>query len=254
MSAPALPPPDSFLQLPEDAARHRLKLALGRLSSTQRHVMLLRLRGESDLDLIAVRLKLEPAAVRASLAFANAQLRMMLSDTPQDPGQNAWLLRCQALLTPRPAPTTATGTHPESSAARSAPAELADQPQQPTDDAIPSAPSPATPDPLPPGAAAAAPAERMPPSPWLLPWLPGALALLVITSLGLLAWVISATSTPEQVAHVVPSEPERMPAPSAPEAPLTAPDFSLVLLRQTQPELLENLDFHVWLSEQESFQ
>ena len=98
MPVPAPPPPDAFIRMPDDAARHQLKLALGRLSRTQRHVMLLRLRGESDLDRIAAQLQLDPATVRASLAFAHAQLRMMLSDSPQDPERNDWLLRCQALL------------------------------------------------------------------------------------------------------------------------------------------------------------
>ena len=43
-----------------------------------------------------------------------------------------------------------------------------------------------------------------------------------------------------------------MPPPDAPEAPLTAPDFLLVLMQQQHPGVLETLDFYVWLAEQEA--
>lgn len=267
MPVPAPPPPDTFIRMPEDAARHQLKLALGRLSRTQRHVMLLRLRGESDLDRIATRLDLEPAAVRASLAFANAQLRMMLSDTPQDPERNDWLLRCQALLMQQPPATAATSEQPlpdtepvpGTSAINSGP-----EPAVPVDMASPAATaessSPSTPpDTTPqPDRNTSAPTERTTTAFWLLPWLPGAMALLVLISLALLAWQVlsppAPTATTTAVTSPERSEPERMPPSTAPEAPLTAPDFSLVLLRQQHPGLLEDLDFLVWLSEQESFQ
>lgn len=264
MPVPAPPPPDAFIRMPDDAARHQLKLALGRLSRTQRHVMLLRLRGESDLDRIAAQLQLDPATVRASLAFAHAQLRMMLSDSPQDPERNDWLLRCQALLMPKPESRAASQASPlpdrdptpatADSGASPAPAGLMDG-SRPAEPSAPSSPSDAGSQP---DQDTIARTESAPGAFWLLPWLPGALALLVLISLGLLAWQVlappaapTATTTATRPER---SEPERMPPPLAPEAPLTAPDFSLVLLRQQHPGLLEDLDFLIWLSEQESFQ
>ena len=63
---------------------------------------------------------------------------------------------------------------------------------------------------------------------------------------------VAVTAPQVPAAPAVRSGPQRMPPPSAPEAPLTAPDFLLVLLRQQHPDLLENLEFEVWLAEQEA--
>lgn len=229
--------------MPDDDARQLLKKALGRLSVAQRQVVILRLRGESDMGRIAAGLALEPNAVRASLAFATAQLRMMLSDTPQQPEQTDWLLRCQALLAPRARAVAAAPTQ-----ADTMPSALITEPA-PAVSASPQASSPLA-------AAPDTPPQRAAGAPWLLPWLPAALMLLIVITLALLAWHLwwPSAQTPAATTSPARTEPERMPPPSAPQAPLTAPDFSLVLLRQQHPGLVEELDFHVWLSEQDAFQ
>ena len=216
-SMPASPPrsSSSFVSMPDEAARRLFAQALTRLSPVQRQAMLLRLRGVADIDDIAARLALSPDSVRASLAFAAVQLRMVLSDTPLDRERDEWLQRCRTLLAALPEP-------------RATPAS-------------PAAASVVTQDRV----------QRAPVGSGLWPRLPAALALLVLIAAGVFAWQLW-RSNPAPVPSPVETEPQRMPPPDAPEAPLTAPDFLLVLMQQQHPGVLETLDFYVWLAEQEA--
>lgn len=281
MPPPVTPKPPSFVNLPDERARQVFDAALDRLSPVQRQVFLMRLRSGSDLDRIAVRLGLPRDSARASLAYAVAQLRMMLSDAPLDKQRNDWLQRCQQLLI-RPARRSIVPAVeielPGSAAAISvdtAPALIVDSRQatslpSPWADAVapppallPSAPPPAT---RPSAAAPAAPADVATavtashgharlrrPSHGLWPRLPAALGLLVLAVAGFLVGYALWPSGPGP-ATPVPPGPHRVPPLNAPAAPLTASDFRLVLLRQQHPGLLEDLDFYVWLSEQDALQ
>ena len=215
MTASPSRPSLSFVSMPDEAARRMFAQALARLSPVQRQAVVLRLRGVADIDGIAARLGLSSDSVRASLAFAIAQLRMALSDAPLERERDDWLHRCRALLAVLPAPAV---TPP------------------------PAAPAPAAAqDTIPRGATG--------PGPW--PRLSAALAVLVLVAAGVFAWQ---RWLPQRVPAPPPVEaaPARMPPLSAPEAPLTAPDFLLVLLQQQHPGVLEDLDFYVWLAEQDA--
>jgi hypothetical protein len=230
MLAPNPPPTaPSFVSLPEAVARRRLHEALARLSPLQRQVILLRLQDNVEPGEIARRLDVAPAAIGASLAFATSQLRVQLSDRPQDRESGEWLKRCCALLRESPAADEA-APEPDRRVAAAARAAVAAEPK-----ALP-----------------AGQHRRAPVTLGLWPRLPAALALLVLgaaLALGWQAW--RAASRPVVTS---PPGPHRMPPPTAPEAPLTAPDFMLVLMRQQHPGLLDELEFHVWLSEQEALQ
>lgn len=193
-----------------------LAQALTRLSPVQRQAMLLRLRGVADIDDIAARLALSPDSVRACLAFAAVQLRMALSDTPLERERDEWLQRCRSLLAALPEPKPAPASVPA--------AAPVVEPHHP---------------------------RHAPVDSGLWPRLPAALALLVLLAAGVFAWQLwrepSAPTPPP-----VEAEPQRMPPPDAPEAPLTAPDFLLVLMQQQHPGVLEDLDFYLWLAEQEA--
>lgn len=222
------PPPTAplFVSLPEAAARRRLHEALARLSPLQRQVILLRLQDDVEPGEIARRLDVAPAAVGASLAFATSQLRVQLSDRPQDRESGEWLKRCCALLRESPAADEA-APEPDRNVAAAARAT----------------------------AVAAPPAgqhRRAPVTLGLWPRLPAALALLLLGAALALGW--QAWRAASRPAVTSPPGPHRMPPPTAPEAPLTAPDFMLVLMRQQHPGLLDELEFHVWLSEQEVLQ
>ena len=88
--------------------------------------------------------------------------------------------------------------------------------------------------------------RRVEAAPRIWPW---AVAGLVVLALAIGAWQF--VSTPKEVAPPKPAQPQRVPALSEPAAPLTAADFQLVLLRQQHEGVLEDLDFYLWLSEQE---
>lgn len=196
--------------------------ALARLSPVQRQAVSMRLRGVADVDGIAAHLGLPAETVRASLAFAVAQLRMALSDAPLDRRHNDWLLRCRAL-------------HIAAARSATAPAE----PPRPQASMPDAAPAPVT-------GRAQGRGYRL----W--PRLPVALALLVLVAggaLGWQAWKLHALRTAPPAPQ---AGPQRMPPPNAPEAPLTAPDFLLVLLQQQHPGLVEDLDFYIWLAEQDA--
>lgn len=109
-------------------------------------------------------------------------------------------------------------------------------------------PAPTTP---PPPTASVPAAQHAPAGsgPW--PRLPAALGLLVLVAAGVFAWQ-QWRPGPPPAPPPVEAAPQRMPPPDAPEAPLTAPDFLLVLLRQQHPGVLEDLDFYVWLAEQDA--
>ncbi len=221
-------PAPSFLSLPDAVARRRLHEALARLSPLQRQVFLLRLQEGVESGDIARRLGVAPVAVGASLAFATSQLRMQLSDRPQDRESADWLRRCRALLREGVVADGAGASAPE-----------AGQP------AVPATRAAAAPN-----GSVTSPRRRPPVTLGLWPRLPAALALLVLGAALLLGWLAWHTARPSRVE--MPAGPHRMPPPTAPEAPLTAPDFMLVLLRQQHPEMLDDLEFHVWLSEQEA--
>lgn len=224
-------PPTSFVALPDTQALDHLEVALQRLSPLQRRVILLRLRDDRDIDAIAAHLALAPDAARASLAFATAQLRMMLSDRPLDRDATQWLTRCRNLLraqaatsAAKAAPTTTTthstdkpAVHARRETARESLAAQFDTRQRPT-----------------------------------FPVLQISAVLVVLAGILLMWSVWPTTPSGTSIELPPPSEPQRMPSPSAPEAPLTAPDFLLVLMRQQHPAVLEDLEFHVWLSEQEN--
>lgn len=194
--------------------------ALGRLSPVQRQAVSLRLRGVADVDGIAARLGLSTDTVRASLAFAVAQLRMALSDAPLDRKHNDWLYRCRVLLT---APAAAPPAPPSETRAAAAVHAVHPAPVQ------------------------AAPAAKAPGLRRHLPVLLGGLALIAA---GMLAW--QTWKPVPDMSPPIDAGPLLMPPPTAPEAPLTAPDFLLVLMQQQHPDVLENLEFHVWLAEQEA--
>lgn len=215
MTASPSRPSQSFVSMPDEAARRMFAQALARLSPVQRQAVVLRLRGVADIDGIAVRLGLSPDSVRASLAFAIAQLRMALSDAPLDRERDDWLHRCRALLVVLPAPTT-----------------------QPP----PTAPAPV---------AAQDTAPRGGAGPGMRPRLSAALVLPVLVAAAIFAWQLWRPQR-APLPPPVESAPQRMPPPDAPEAPLTAPDFLLVLLQQQHPGVLEDLDFYVWLAEQDA--
>lgn len=195
-----------------------LAQALARLSPVQRQAVLLRLRGVADIDDIATRLALSPDSVRACLAFAVAQLRMALSDTPLERERDDWLHRCRALIVALPA-----ATPPPVSAPAPVPAPAAAQ-QRIASGTVGGG---------------------------LWPRLPAALALLVLIATAVFAWQLWQPKT-APAPQPVETGPERMPPPDAPEAPLTAPDFLLVLLQQQHPGVVEDLDFYVWLAEQDA--
>ena len=286
MSPPLTPKtPPSFVSLPDDKARRLLESLLGQLSPVQRQVLLTHLRGHEDTDRIAARLGLSRDTARASLAFAVARLRMVLSDAPLDKTREDWLRRCRDLLTTtvpqgrtptieidlpfvattadldedergsdvdmpgepaflvvesRQAPVLAVAT----------PAPIAPQwplPSPPTEMPVPVAPTPAAPMP----ARVSRPRDRVALDLW--PRLTALLALLVLAVGGVLAWHAWGPSAPRKDVAIA-TGPQRMPPLSAPAPPLTAPDFRLVLLRQQHSGLLEDLDFNVWLAEQEALQ
>lgn len=234
-----MPPPSSatapsFLSLPEASARRLLHEALARLSPLQRQVMLLCLQEGVDAGEIARRLGAAPAAIGASLAFATSQLRVQLSDRPQDRESTEWLKRCRVLLAKGAGGAGAAPQHGAS----------VPVPEVPSAATAPVAAAAASPRP------AASPRQRSPVTLGLWPRLPAALALLVLGAGLALGWQAWRAARPP-VVKVAPG-PQRMPPPTAPEAPLTAPDFMLVLFRQQHPEVLDDLEFHVWLSEQEA--
>ncbi|MCX7557641.1 hypothetical protein OS187_12575 [Xanthomonadaceae bacterium JHOS43] len=212
-------PTRSFVSLPDDLARQMLDEALVRLSPVQRQAVTMRLRGVADVDGIAERLGLPEETVRASLAFAVAQLRMALSDAPLDRRHNDWLHRCRALHT--------------------APPDRSRAPDRASEAALPA--------PVQPGAhlQPAAGAGRQ------MRW---AVVLGLLVLAGVMVWQFRQTGSTDGAPSKVETGPQRMPPPNAPEAPLTAPDFLLVLLQQQHPGVLEDLEFHVWLAEQEALQ
>ena len=246
MTAPDPPPASTFLVLPDAAAGARLQEALARLSPLQRRVVQLHLQHGLDAARIAAQIDAAPAAVAASLAFATSQLRVQLSDPGREGGADAWIERCRKLLGAPPVAMARSDSSPppaavERAAVRAQPGQQG-LPAQARDgeDERPAPPS--------------ARPRSVPVTLGLWPRLPAALALLVLgvgLMLGWLGWQAwRASRIP--AAPAVRSGPQRMPPPSAPEAPLTAPDFLLVLLRQQHPELLETLEFEVWLAEQEA--
>lgn len=269
------PPADSFVTLPDDKAKRVFDEALDRLSSVQRQVFLMRLRSDTDLDRIALRLGLSRDTARASLAYAVAQLRMILSDAPMDKQRDDWLRRCRRLLV-RPVRRDAlpaveidfpsldvepAAEHPEpvalivesrpdTSARLPSGIETSPQPRsEPQQPPTPAAPAGVV---IPPAKAPAAapsrPRHTRGHGLWLR--LPAALGLLVVAVTGGLAWYVFGPH--RTVADdVIRTEPQRVPALDAPAPPLTASDFRLVLLRQQQKGVLEDLDFYIWLSEQD---
>lgn len=278
MPPPVTPKPPSFVTLPDAAARRVFDDALDRLSPVQRQVFLMRLRSESDLERIAVRLGLPRDSARASLAYAVAQLRMVLSDAPLDKQRNDWLRRCrQLLVVPArrgtvPAveielPGIMAAIAPESAP----PAELVVESRHTTPASWPLAGATTPPPELPPSVPM--PVEPTPAKPiiptdtpvaapprhgrhhrssyGLWPRLPAAMGVLVLVVVGFLTWYGLGPSAPKSIAPIS-TEPQRMPPLDAPAAPLTASDFRLVLLRQQQQDLLEDLDFYIWLSEQDA--
>jgi len=277
--------PPSFVSLPDDKARRLLDTVLGQLSPVQRQILVTHLRGQEDPDRIAGRLGLSRDTTRASLTFAMAQLRMVLSDAPLDKTREDWLRRCRDLLamtlpqgkTPTieielPFAATADDVDEDERGAdastteapaflvvesRDAPTPLREvatpapivlpepYPSAPVETSTAAVPTPATPD----AARVFPPGDRAAPGVW--PRLRGWLALLVLGVGAILAWSAWGPGAPHRDAAIDPG-PRRVPPLNAPAAPLTAPDFRLVLLRQQHPGLLEELDFHVWLAEQEA--
>lgn len=243
MTASDPPPASTFLALPDAAAGARLQEALARLSPLQRRVVQLHLRHGLDAAGIAAQLEAAPAAVAASLAFATSQLRVQLSDPGQEGAADAWIERCRVLLGAPLDAVARSDSSPSPAAVGQAqactqPGELGGPAQARASEVDRPAPPSARP-------------RSAPVTLGLWPRLPAALALLVLgvgLTLGWQAWRASRVPA----APAVRSGPQRMPPPSAPEAPLTAPDFLLVLLRQQHPDLLENLEFEVWLAEQEA--
>lgn len=274
MPSPVTPKQTSFVTLADDKARLVFDEALDRLSPVQRQVFLMRLRSESDLDRIAVRLGLSRDTARASLAYAVAQLRMALSDAPLDKQRDDWLQRCRRLLVRpvrrsivpaveielpgaeakvAPVPVESSALVVESR--ETTPAHITASPLTSSESVRPA--SPPSRQVVLPAASASAPTSAAPSRDsrrrahgGLWPRLPAALAVLVLTVVGVLAWY-GLRSDPSK-STVIDTEPQRMPALDAPAAPLTAPDFRLVLLRQQQDGLLEDLDFYIWLSEQDA--
>lgn len=274
--------PPSFVSLSDDKARRLLESLLGQLSPVQRQVFLTHLRGQEDPDRIAARLGLSRDTARASLAFVVARLRMVLSDAPLDKTREDWLRRCRDLLTTAmpqgrtptieiDLPVVATASD-STEFERGTEVERAGEPtflvvesrEVPAPVLSAAAPPPIAPPPRaePPVRAAPIPVAPMraqvsrPPARVgldLWPRLPALLALLVVVVGGVLAWHAWGPSAPRKDVAVV-TEPQRMPPISAEAAPLTAPDFRLVLLRQQHPGLLEDLDFNIWLAEQEVLQ
>ena len=274
MPSSVTPKQPSFVTLADDKARRVFDEALDRLSPVQRQVFLMRLRSESNLDRIAVRLGLSRDTARASLAYAVAQLRMALSDAPLDKQRDDWLQRCRRLLV-RPvrrdivpaveiefpgAETEAAPATVESMALvvesrETTPAHITAAPPASSESArrVATHSLPITR----PAASVAATTtttlgrdSRRRAHAGLWPRLPAALAVLVLTVVGVLAW--HGLRSDASKSTVIDTEPQRVPALDAPAAPLTAPDFRLVLLRQQQDGLLEDLDFYIWLSEQDA--
>ncbi len=291
MSPPVTPKtPPSFLAMPELQARRLLNAALGQLSPLQRQLVITHLRTGDDAERLAARLGLARDSARASLSFAVAQLRMALSDAPLDKTREDWLQRCRALLEAARA-VQKTPTHEVDLPASWGNVELVPTPPPPTEaDAAPEthflvvetrntvpaavvAPAVDAPAPvasvrweperlepervaIPRVAPAARPAKatippptrprRVEPAPRIWPW---AVAGMVVLALAIGAWQFA--SSPKEVAPPKPMQPQRVPALSEPAAPLTASDFQLVLLRQQHEGVLEDLDFYLWLSEQE---
>ena len=276
--------PPSFLAMPELQARRQLNAALGQLSPLQRQLVLTHLRTGDDAERLAARLGLARDSARASLSFAVAQLRMALSDAPLDKTREDWLQRCRTLLEAA-RPVQKTPTHEvdlpsswstvelepiaalkpeivpnaaflvvETRSPTPAPRPEIAVPVPTSDPRVPRASeaTAATPiaRPSPPARpVASAPMRHRPaqtvPRRW--PWLAAVAAALVMAIIG---WQI--TSSPKDVAPPKPAQPQRVPALSEPAAPLTAADFQLVLLRQQHEGVLEDLDFYLWLSEQEA--
>ena len=276
--------PPSFVVLPDDKARRLLESLLGQLSPVQRQVLLTHLRGQEDPDRIAARLGLSRDTARASLAFAVARLRMVLSDAPLDKTREDWLRRCRDLLTttmpqgrtptieidlpfvamPADLDEDARGADvdmfeeppflvvesrevPAPVLVAATPAPIAPPPSRRTETPILAAPTPVAPM----RAQVSRTRDRVALDLW--PRLTALLALLVLMVGGVLAWHAWGPSAPRKDVAIT-TEPQRMPPITAEAAPLTAPDFRLVLLRQQHPGLLEDLDFNVWLAEQEVLQ
>lgn len=278
MSPPVTPKtPPSFIALPDAQARRWLDEILGQLSPVQRQILAAHLRNREDPIQIAARLGLPRDAVRASLAYALAQLRMALSDAPLEKSREDWLERCRDLLTSAPlrrvtptveielpgmaaphepvAPSASVDAHanflivesrhtPATAPARTAATKPSPASTPAREFRLPSLPANTVPTPV----STPTPTRRAPTSSGLFAHLPALLALLVIVVTGLLAWSLWG---PRHSTPVVNTEPLRVPALDEPAAPLTAPDFRLVLLRQQHEGLLEDLDFYVWLAEQD---
>lgn len=273
-------PPSSFVALADASARRVLDEALGRLSPVQRQVFLVRMRSESDPERIGARLGLSRDAARASLAFAVAQLRMALSDAPLDKGRDDWLQRCRSLLAIAAAPVA------------TAPQEEVDLPGfgVVVDCAPPPAPPVPAPEPFafvvetrstlaehvttahdepvrvmlpgidvarpsavsePRPASSVAPVRRHSRTAHGRPWPMLALGFLAVLAFGTWAWHARAPGSSREAAKLD-QEPLRVPPLSAPEAPLTASDFRLVLERQVHEGVLDDLDFFIWLAEQDA--
>lgn len=219
----------SFVLMPDDAARRMLDDALSRLSPVQRQVVSMRLQGVSDLDRIAIRLGLPLDTVRVSLAFAVARLRMLLSDTPLEKQRDDWLQRCHTLLAGSASPADSPASGVDGRLLEAESTKLVGNSG---------------------GADATQSARRQSLRPPLLV----ALALLAVIAFGIWFWRVGLDERAAATRAIENAGPQRMPALDGPEAPLTAPDFELVLLRQQHEGLLENLDFYVWLIEQEALQ
>lgn len=282
MPAPVTPKTSpSFLALNEVQARNRLDVVLGQLSPVQRQMVLASLRQREAPSRIAARLGLPRDTARVSLAFAMAQLRMALSDAPLDKTREDWLERCRQLLDAARPEAAKPGVEIEWPLREGTAATSAMPPE--SDDIGPAGffvvesrlghgpppsqdhqtgPAPPRPDPRRPRPAPMrTPAASSSPIPepagstrrarrdgGLSPRLPAALAILVLVAVVAILW---RAGLPGSQRAAPATEPIRVPPPSAEAAPLTAPDFRLVLFRQQHEGLLEDLDFFVWLAEQE---
>lgn len=284
----------SFVALPDEVARRRLDEVLAQLSPVQRQILAAHLRHREEPNQIAARLGLSRDSARVSLSFALSQLRMALSDAPLDRARTDWLERSRTLLAPVPVrQATPTLELELSNWGLGMPAESAPG-REPSDAAVahehlliverratrgltsaefPADRPPATDRASPPAAAMVSaavplrtPARVQPESKGpvvtsghprrrtigLLPRLPAALAVLVVGVAVLLGWALWGPS--KRAPAAIDAGPRRVPALDAPAAPLTAPDFGLVLLRQQHEGVLEDLEFYLWLAEQETAQ
>lgn len=257
----------SFLSLPQAEARQRLLQSLARLAPVQRQIVGRRLCGVTDLDQIAMAVGCEPDAARLLLVQGIAQLRNELSEAPQDKNNNAWLKRCQALLIPptrrpTPAPDTIRARPPEPDPAgpdrprpeAEAPVETGLEPGAETGNEAETGAEIQT--------AAARPGPSAPArlGPRLL-W-PAGLALGAVIAVWAGQHYASRPPAPPpepfdpEIAAIPEPVPEAVPQDTAEmqgeQAPLTASDLELVLLQQQHPELLENLDFYLWLVEKDA--